>query len=57
MNIDNQNEISRILLRENLDLKDLLEEHELLDETNLVDLNQLYSCFGELETEDGDSDG
>ena len=54
---DSYKEISRILLRENLDLKDLLEEHELLDETNLVDLNQLYSCFGELETEDGDSDG
>ena len=38
-------EISRILLRENIDLKDLLREHDLLEEDNLVDLDKLYSCF------------
>ena len=38
-------EISRILLRENIDLKDLLEENDLLDSDNLVNLDHLYSYF------------
>lgn len=50
--LDNYKEISRILLRENLDLKDVLEENNLLDVKNLVDLNKLFSCFSEVETED-----
>lgn len=41
-------EISRILLRENIDLKDLLNEHGLLSEENLVDLGKLFSPFGEV---------
>lgn len=41
-------EISRILLRENLDLKDYLQEHDMLKTENLVDLNNLYSRFSEL---------
>ena len=44
-------EISRILLRENIDLKDLLSEHGLLNKENLVDLDSLYSCFS------GDDEG
>lgn len=44
-------EISRILLRENIDLKDLLNEHGLLNKENLVDLDSLYSCFS------GDDEG
>ena len=49
-------EITRILLRENLDLKDILSEHELLDENNLVDLENLFSAFGDVvKDEDGDS--
>ena len=45
----NYKEISRILLRENLDLKDYLEEQNILYTDNLVDLNKLYSCFSESE--------
>lgn len=42
---DNYKEIARILLRENIDLRDELEEHGLLKEENLVNLNDLYSPF------------
>ena len=52
--LENYKEITRILLRENLDLKDTLREHELLIEENLTDLEQLFSCFGTLEAEDGE---
>lgn len=38
-------ELSRILLRENLDLKDTMEEHNLLQGKNLIDLNELYSRY------------
>lgn len=46
---DNYKEISRILLRENIDLKDFLEENNISIEKNLVDLNDLFSCFSDLE--------
>lgn len=50
---DGYQEIARILLRENLDLKDLLSINGLLDNTNLVNLNQLYSQFmGEVDVEE-----
>jgi hypothetical protein len=45
-------EINRILLRENIDLRDTLAEHDLLDETNLQNLKQLFSAFSEIEKED-----
>lgn len=45
--LENYKEISRILLRENLDLKDYLKENNMLNLENLVDLNDLYSCFSE----------
>lgn len=54
--LDNYKEISRILLRENIDLKDFLEEHNLLDSDNLVDLNNLFSCFGDLNEEENEVD-
>ena len=44
-NLDKYKEISRILLRENIDLKDYMDENDLLKPENLVDLNDLYSCF------------
>ena len=52
-------EISRILLRENIDLKDVLKENGLLNQDNLVDLDDLYSYFsadelGEQEVDDND---
>jgi uncharacterized coiled-coil protein SlyX len=52
--LDNYKEISRILLRENIDLKDYLSEKEMSIEGNLVDLNDLFSCFGELKEEEVD---
>lgn len=56
--LDNYKEISRILLRENIDLKDYMEEHDLIEPDNLVDLNELFSCFSsdEEETEVSDDD-
>ena len=47
--LENYKEISRILLRENLDLKDYLKENDMLNSENLVDLNKLYSCFSETD--------
>lgn len=40
-------EINRILLRENLDLRDTLEDEGLLDTTNLQNLKELFSAFGD----------
>ena len=50
--LDSYKEISRVLLRENLDLKDLLETHNMLDRENLVDINDLFSCFGDQDDEE-----
>ena len=55
--LDNYKEISRILLRENIDLKDFLEEHNMLDVENLTDLNELFSCFSSLEENEVEEDG
>lgn len=49
-------EINRILLRENIDLRDTLSENDLLDESNLQNLKQLFSAFSEIEKEDEDED-
>ena len=51
---DSYKEITRILLRENLDLKDILSENGLLDEDNLVDLENLFSVFGDIVQGDED---
>lgn len=55
--LNNYKEVSRILLRENIDLKDYLEEHNMLHIDNLTDLNDLFSCFGALEENEVDDDG
>lgn len=44
---DAYQEINRILLRENLDLRDTLKEENLLDESQLKNLKDLYSVFGD----------
>ena len=59
--LDKYIEISRILLRENLDIKDYLKDKNVTLDMNLVNLNDLYSCFSEPDEEgepesDGDSD-
>lgn len=45
-------EVNRILLRENLDLRDTLEENALLDTTNLKNLKELFSPLGEAITQE-----
>ena len=52
--LDKYTEISRILLRENLDLKDVIKQNDIDISENLVDLNDLYSPFKETE---GESNG
>lgn len=46
---DAYQEINRILLRENLDLRDTLKEKNLLDEGQLNDLRDLYSVFADFD--------
>ena len=43
-------EVNRILLRENLDLRDTLEENNMLDKENLQNLKELFSPLGEVTT-------
>jgi hypothetical protein len=45
-------EVNRILLRENIDLRDTLSENDLLDESSLQNLKQLFSVFAEIEKEE-----
>ena len=53
---DSYKEICRILLRENLDLKDVLSDNNLLSQENLTDLNELFSAFSDIETDEEVSD-
>lgn len=51
-------EVNRILLRENLDLRDTLEENSLLDRDNLQNLKDLFSPLGDTTAreEEGEND-
>ena len=49
-------EVNRILLRENLDLRDTLEENDMLDKDNLHNLKDLFSPLGETKTQDEEED-
>ena len=49
-------EVNRILLRENLDLRDTLEENDLLDMSNLQNLKELFSPLGETTTQEEEED-
>jgi hypothetical protein len=49
-------EVNRIILRENLDLRDTLEENGLLDTSNLKDLKELFSPLGEDVAQEEDED-
>lgn len=42
-------EINRILLRENLDLRDVLKENDLLNEKDIKNLKDIYSVFADFE--------
>jgi hypothetical protein len=50
-------EINRILLRENLDLRDTLDEQGLLDINNLQNLKELFSAFGDTNSQAEEDDG
>ena len=50
-------EVSRILLRENLDIRDTLEENGLLDKDNLQNLKDLFSPLGETNTQEEEDEG
>ena len=45
-------EINRIILRENLDLRDTLEDNGMLNADNLKNLKELFSPLGETKTQD-----
>ena len=49
-------EVNRIILRENLDLRDTLEEHSLLNISNLQNLKELFSPLGETSTQEEEED-
>lgn len=51
---DNYKELNRLLLQENLDLKDYMEENGFPIKSNLHDLKKMYSSFSETEKEDSD---
>ena len=46
---DQYKEINRLLLRENLDLKDYLEQNDLGKDAEYVNLEEVYSVFGDQE--------
>mgnify|MGYP004652769547 FL=1 len=52
IDLDKYIEISRILLRENLDIKDCLKDKNISLDMNLIDLNDLFSCFSEQESDE-----
>ena len=49
-------EVNRILLRENLDLRDTLEDNGLLDTSNLQDLKEVFSAFAEIDSQTEEDD-
>lgn len=50
-------EVNRILLRENLDLRDTLEENNMLDKNNLRNLKDLFSPLGETKSQEEEDEG
>jgi hypothetical protein len=53
---DSYKEINRIILQENLDLKDYLEENEMGSEIEFKNLNDIYSVFATEESEEVEQD-
>ena len=49
-------EVNRILLRENLDLRDTLEENDMLNKDNLRNLKDLFSPLGETVSQEEEDD-
>ena len=49
-------EVNRILLRENLDLRDTLEDNNLLNTEQLINLKELFSAFGDIEVQEDEDE-
>ena len=49
-------EVNRILLRENIDLRDTLNDNGMLDTENLKDLKELFSAFAEIDSQTEEDD-
>ena len=49
-------EINRILLRENIDLRDTLNDNGLLNDENLQNLKELFSAFAEIDSQTEEDD-
>ena len=49
-------EINRILLRENIDLRDTLSDNGLLNDDNLQNLKELFSAFADMEAQTEEED-
>ena len=49
-------EINRIILRENIDLRDTLNDNGMLDTENLKDLKELFSAFAEIDSQTEEDD-
>lgn len=49
-------EVNRILLRENLDLRDTLEENDMLDKNNLQNLKDLFSPLSAINVQEEEED-
>lgn len=47
-------EINRIILRENLDLRDVLKENNLVSDDDVVNLKDIYSVFADLEQDESE---
>lgn len=54
--LDAYKEINRILLQENLDLKDYIEEKGINLDVNIIDLKNIYSPFSSIEEEEGENE-
>lgn len=54
---DSYKEINRILLQENLDLKDYMDDNGIATAIKRVDLKDIYSVFGTLNPEDNTQEG
>lgn len=55
LQLSSYKEVNRILLRENLDLKDFIEEKGIDINKSLVNLKEVYSPFSDVETEQIDN--
>lgn len=54
--LEHYKEINRILLQENIDLKDYMEEKGIQINKNLIDLKDVYSVFADTENESNNID-